>query len=197
MDLFDPALTRTLVAAEPFLLRPLRSTDYHLGYISVLAQLSKTGWRLRLFWYADEPPNSHLGMFFFEGDYSEALFQRRFELMQRCNTVFPTYLILVVEDTARHCIVGCASLIIEVKFWRGGKDAGHIEDVVTDKSVRGLGIGKLLIDSLITLASMVGCYKVLLDCSEDNVPFYERCGLKRKEVQMVRYLDETPQKAKL
>lgn len=31
-----------------------------------------------------------------------------------------------------------------------------------------------------------GCYKVILDCSEDNVPFYEKCGLTRKEVQMVK-----------
>ena len=31
-----------------------------------------------------------------------------------------------------------------------------------------------------------GCYKVILDCSEDNVPFYNKCGLTKKEVQMVR-----------
>ena len=31
-----------------------------------------------------------------------------------------------------------------------------------------------------------GCYKVILDCSEANVPFYEKCGLERKEVQMVK-----------
>ena len=32
----------------------------------------------------------------------------------------------------------------------------------------------------------MGCYKVILDCAEANVPFYEKCGLTRKEVQMVR-----------
>lgn len=31
-----------------------------------------------------------------------------------------------------------------------------------------------------------GCYKVILDCSEENVPFYEKCGLIKKEVQMVK-----------
>lgn len=35
-------------------------------------------------------------------------------------------------------------------------------------------------------AQELGCYKVILDCSEDNVPFYEKCGLTRKEVQMVK-----------
>ena len=27
---------------------------------------------------------------------------------------------------------------------------------------------------------------MILDCSEDNVPFYNKCGLTKKEVQMVR-----------
>ncbi len=30
-----------------------------------------------------------------------------------------------------------------------------------------------------------GCYKVILDCAEHNVAFYEKCGLTKKEVQMV------------
>ena len=29
---------------------------------------------------------------------------------------------------------------------------------------------------------------MILDCSEDNVAFYERCGFQRKEVQMAVYL---------
>lgn len=35
-------------------------------------------------------------------------------------------------------------------------------------------------------AKEVGCYKVILDCSEDNVNFYQKCGFTKKEVQMVR-----------
>lgn len=34
-------------------------------------------------------------------------------------------------------------------------------------------------------ANARGCYKVILDCSEDNIAFYQKCGLERKEVQMV------------
>jgi len=37
-------------------------------------------------------------------------------------------------------------------------------------------------------AKEAGCYKIILDCSEDNAPFYEKCGLSRKEIQMVKYL---------
>jgi hypothetical protein len=42
-----------------------------------------------------------------------------------------------------------------------------------------------LIEALITACREMGCYKVILDCSESNAPFYEKCGLVRKEIQMV------------
>ena len=35
-------------------------------------------------------------------------------------------------------------------------------------------------------AREAGCYKVILDCSDSNVKFYEKCGFQKKEVQMVR-----------
>ena len=36
-----------------------------------------------------------------------------------------------------------------------------------------------------TYAQSQGCYKVILDCADDNAAFYEKSGFKRKEVQMV------------
>jgi glucosamine-phosphate N-acetyltransferase len=48
-------------------------------------------------------------------------------------------------------------------------------------------VGKLLLAALTDLARQRGCYKVILDCSEDNVEFYTKCGFKRKEVQMALY----------
>jgi hypothetical protein len=38
------------------------------------------------------------------------------------------------------------------------------------------------------LARDEGCYKVILDCSEANAAFYERCGFSRKELQLALYL---------
>ena len=46
-----------------------------------------------------------------------------------------------------------------------------------------------LIEALVEASRSMGCYKVILDCAEANVAFYEKCGLTRKEVQMVKYLD--------
>lgn len=36
---------------------------------------------------------------------------------------------------------------------------------------------------------------VILDCSEKNVPFYEKCGFKQKEVEMAWYVPQ--EKARL
>jgi hypothetical protein len=42
-----------------------------------------------------------------------------------------------------------------------------------------------VIEALMEAAKDMGCYKVILDCSNDNVPFYSKCGLEKKEIQMV------------
>jgi glucosamine-phosphate N-acetyltransferase len=42
------------------------------------------------------------------------------------------------------------------------------------------------------IAAQCGCYKVILDCAEHNVKFYEKCGFLRKELQMAMYLPEKP-----
>ena len=73
-------------------------------------------------------------------------------------------------------ILGTASVLIEHKLLHYGSKAGHIEDVVTDYSARGLGIGKQLIHSCVGWCVLNNCYKVILDCSKDNIPFYESCG---------------------
>lgn len=49
--------------------------------------------------------------------------------------------------------------------------------------------GKLIIDDLLRLADHHGCYKVTLNCSEANAPFYEKCGFSRKDLQMTVYND--------
>jgi hypothetical protein len=44
-----------------------------------------------------------------------------------------------------------------------------------------------IIDQLKHLGLRAGCYKVILDCAEKNVGFYEKLGFVRKEVQMAHY----------
>eukprot|EP00878_Enallax_costatus_P031181 GHUV01034075.1.p1 GENE.GHUV01034075.1~~GHUV01034075.1.p1 ORF type:complete len:134 (+),score=26.98 GHUV01034075.1:319-720(+) len=92
-------------------------------------------------------------------------------------------------DSSTGKLVGTASLIVEKKFIHSCGKVGHIEDVVVDEAARGQKLGQRLIEELISIAKQQGCYKVILDCGEHNVPFYEKCGLTKKEVQMVKYLD--------
>ncbi|MDE1863132.1 MAG: GNAT family N-acetyltransferase [Thaumarchaeota archaeon] len=76
-------------------------------------------------------------------------------------------------------IVGAASIIVEQKFIHNGGKAGHIEDVAVAKEFQGKGIGKKVVLALIEHAQKSGCYKTILDCSDDLVPFYEKLGFKK------------------
>eukprot|EP01095_Lingulamoeba_sp_RSL-Kostka_P015402 TRINITY_DN707_c0_g1_i2.p1 TRINITY_DN707_c0_g1~~TRINITY_DN707_c0_g1_i2.p1 ORF type:complete len:105 (+),score=13.02 TRINITY_DN707_c0_g1_i2:209-523(+) len=50
--------------------------------------------------------------------------------------------------------------------------------------------GIRIIDQLVEIGHALGCYKIILDCSEKNVTFYNKCGFKKKEIQMVLYIDD-------
>ena len=82
-------------------------------------------------------------------------------------------------------IVGCVTYLIEQKIQRGFSCVMHIEDVVTDTNHRGKGISKMLLNKAVSIAQENNCYKVILDCSEENVTFYEKIGFSKKEFQMV------------
>ena len=81
-------------------------------------------------------------------------------------------------------VVGVASLITINKLIRGGNRVGLIEDVAVSKSAGSRGVGTMLIEKLKNLAVERGCYKVILNCSEDNIDFYKKCGFYQNEVQM-------------
>lgn len=137
-----------------FVVRDLEQKDLH-ELLGLLAHLTKV----------EEMSDERLG----------ALFEERV----RCNI-----LTKVVVDTSNNRIVGTAALIVERKFIRGGQCVGHIEDVVTDPSYRGRGLGAMLIRNLCDAAERNECYKVILDCAEENASFYGRYGFVKCETQM-------------
>ena len=61
---------------------------------------------------------------------------------------------------------------------------------MVDSAERGRGLGKIIVAAVREAAEVTGCYKCILDCAEANVPFYEKCGFKRKEICMALYLDK-------
>lgn len=98
----------------------------------------------------------------------------------------PNHVILVAERAGR--VIGATTLLIEPKFIHDGGLVGHIEDVSVRGGEQGEGAGSALVRAAVAEARSAGCYKVVLECSEDLVPFYERLGLSRHSVSMRRDL---------
>jgi len=92
----------------------------------------------------------------------------------------PKSIFIVVEINS--IIVGVASLHIIEKLTR---KMGLIEDVAVDSNYRGKGIGIKLIQNLTSEAKNMGCDKIVLNSSKDNISFYEKSGFKVNEIQMV------------
>ena len=88
----------------------------------------------------------------------------------------PDHIIVVAELGGK--IVGTTTLLIEQKFIHGGGLVGHIEDVVVDKNFQGQKIAEKIIKYIFEFAKNRGCYKTILDCTDDVKPFYEKLGFK-------------------
>jgi glucosamine-phosphate N-acetyltransferase len=138
-------------------LRLLEQNDYNLGYLELLEQLTDVGDVT-----IDEWNNR----------YNEIKYNPCIQIW------------VIIENNT---IVASGTLILEPKFIHKNGRVAHIEDVVVDKSKHGLGIGKKLLEALVNVAKNNGCYKVILNCSNKNVGFYEKLGFTQKEIQMAHY----------
>jgi glucosamine-phosphate N-acetyltransferase len=88
---------------------------------------------------------------------------------------------IFVAVTPEGKIIGSATLLIEQKFIRKGSRCGHIEDVSVAKGFEGNGIGSAVVKKAVEYAEKSGCYKVILDCNDNNIPFYQKLGFRRYE----------------
>ena len=88
----------------------------------------------------------------------------------------PNHIIVIAELDGK--IVGTTTLLIEPKFIHDGGLVGHIEDVVVEKNVQGQGIGNKIVKFLLEVAKNRGCYKTILNCTDDVKEFYEKNGFK-------------------
>jgi glucosamine-phosphate N-acetyltransferase len=93
--------------------------------------------------------------------------------------------VIVYEENG--IIIGTGTIFLEHKLLRNSGLVGHIEDVVVDKQHRNKGIGKKIVETLIKYAYDNKCYKISLNCTEENSEFYKKIGLEKKEIQMVKY----------
>lgn len=84
--------------------------------------------------------------------------------------------IYVIEQIEQHIIVGTITIIFEHKLIHTMGIVCHIEDVVVDSNFRGLKLSKLLINYAIALSKQYGCYKIILNCNDNNKIVYEKRG---------------------
>ena len=84
-----------------------------------------------------------------------------------------------IDKKKKTKVVGTTTLLVEPKFIHKGMRVGYIEDVSVRKGYDGLGIGSQLITYATQDAiSVEGCGKILLYCSKNTMPFYEKLGYK-------------------
>ena len=79
------------------------------------------------------------------------------------------YFTLVIVLRATDKIVGSGTVFLEQKFIRNLGKVGHIEDIVVDKSMQGRKLGLRIINALTGISELMGCYKTILNCNDDNV----------------------------
>ncbi|CAI4038701.1 hypothetical protein SMKI_06G0470 [Saccharomyces mikatae IFO 1815] len=94
------------------------------------------------------------------------------------------YNAIVIVDKHTEKIAATGNIFIEKKIIHELGLCGHIEDIAVNSKYQGQGLGKLLIDELVTIGYGYGCYKIILDCDEKNVKFYEKCGFSNAGVEM-------------
>ncbi|KAI5886625.1 acyl-CoA N-acyltransferase [Schizophyllum commune H4-8] len=144
-------------------IRPLEENDYARGHLDVLRVLTAAP------------------------DVGAAAWREQFRAMQAApETYFP----IVIVDTASDRIVGVGCVFLERKFLRGLGRVGHIEDIAVDKSQQGKKLGLRIIQALTYISENAGCYKTILNCSDANIPFYQKCGFEKKENEMAKYAPE-------
>ena len=83
-------------------------------------------------------------------------------------------------------VLGYGSIILEYKI-RGGL-MGHIDDIVVNKKFQNMGIGKMIIKSLVEIANENKCFKITLFCQKNNIAFYKKMKFKNSGFNMTRIL---------
>ena len=123
-------------------LRPLASTDYRRGHLSVLSVLTVVT------------------------DPGEEGWVRQFNALRAAAN---TYYSIVIVDKPTDRIVAVGTVFIERKFLRGLGSVGHIEDIAVDATQQGKKLGLRIIQALTGISENSGCYKTILNCSDKNI----------------------------
>ncbi|PWY97097.1 acyl-CoA N-acyltransferase [Testicularia cyperi] len=144
---------------EEYEMRPLASSDYSRGFVEVLECLVETP------------------------DVGEAAWKERFDAMVAATgTYYP--IVIVRRETDR--IVAMGTVVVELKFFRGLTRVGHVEDIVVDTRLHSKGLGKIIVQTVMQIAQNKGVSNIILNCSDEKKPFYDKCGFSYSGLQMAK-----------
>lgn len=140
-------------------LRKIEKEDFHKNYLYLLKQLTTID------------PNK----------INKEMFDTFLDELNENHQIF------VIEQTEQHIIIGTITIRFEHKLIHNMGIVCSIEDVIIDTNFRGLKLSKLLINKAVELAKHYGCYKIILNCNDNNVVIYEKNGFKNNGNLMSLY----------
>jgi len=94
----------------------------------------------------------------------------------KSNPLHRIFVAVVQDGRNQGLIIGTTTLLVEPKFIFGGGRVAHIEDVAVRAGYQRKGIGFKLVNYATDQAAAIRCVRTVLDCSDENIPFYENIG---------------------
>ena len=120
----------------------------------------------------DDYNREYMDLLFEFTNYKHDMDQEKFNLY--LNSMQDFNKILVIYDKNSDKIIGAGTLFILSKLHNN--PVGQIEDVIIKKEYRGLGLGKQIIKELTEIGiNKYKCYKIILNCVDHNIDFYNKC----------------------
>ena len=114
----------------------------------------------------------------------------RFEEI-RSNPLHRVFVAVIPQTpTGKEVVVGTTTLLVEPKFIFNGGRVGHIEDVSIRRGYQNMGLGRKLVAHAIQVAKEMDCIKIVLDCSDETMPFYEKLGFSYQDNCMKKLLQD-------
>ena len=101
------------------------------------------------------------------------------------DSIFKNNIIFVAIKDGK--LVGSITCLVEQKFIHNLSKYIHIEDFIVSSNYRGMGIGNKLLDFIKKYSSVIKAYKIILNCDEDLLKFYEKNNFKCNGEKKMEY----------
>ena len=119
-------------------------------------------------------------------DLDTTTFYKKIELINEMGCIMIAYIDNPTTDNFN--IIASGTIIIEPKIIRGGKNVGHIEDIVIKEEYRRNSISKNILEILKSIAREKDCYKIILDCRKEIKNVYLKSEFKESGLQMSMHM---------